>query len=473
MWYNFKENFLWGAACSGPQSEGSKGKQAQSIWEYDSVKSPEKFFNQVNNLIASNFYENYKECIALMKQVGLNSYRTSIQWTRLINDRNGSVNQEGIQFYHDMIDELIRNDIEPMMCLFHFDMPMYWMEKGGFENRDTLDAFADFAELCFREYGDKINYWSTFNEPVIIPELGYLYKAHYPEVQDMKRAIQVGYHVQLASCKAIERFRQVGSKGEIGVILNLTPSYAPENATAEDIAACKVSDLLFNRSYLDPAVKGAYPSELIEFLKKENLMPVVEAGDADLIKENTIDYLGVNYYAPRRIKAKTSAVGSVQMPEDYFDYYTFEGQKMNHYRGWEIYEPALYDIAVNIRDNYNNIKWYVAENGMGVEGEERFRNEQGIVQDDYRIDFIKDHLSYLHKGITEGSNCFGYHLWCPFDSWSWRNAYKNRYGFIGVDLDNHCALHIKKSGRWHKTLSTQNGFERSNDDDKDANKKRI
>jgi len=466
MQYNFDEKFLWGAACSGPQSEGNEGKQADSIWEYDSVKYPDKYYNQINNLTASDFYKNYKTYIKLMKEIGMNSYRTSIQWSRLINDREGTINKAGIQFYHDVIDELIKNDIEPMICLFHFDMPMYWMEEGGFENRDVLDAFADYAELCFNEYGNKVHYWSTFNEPVVIPEQGYLYVAHYPEVQDMKRAVQVAYNIQVASCKAIERFRKTNASGEIGIILNLTPSYAPENPTDKDLAACNLADLLFNRSYLDPAIKGEYPLELIEFLTSEDLLPTVCDNDADLLKNNTVDYLGVNYYTPRRVKARTTTDdSSIKMPESFFESYTFEGQKMNPYRGWEIYEPALYDIAINIRDNYNNIKWYVAENGMGVEDEGRFRDEQGIIQDDYRIEFIQDHLAYLHQGIAAGSNCFGYHLWCPFDSWSWRNAYKNRYGLIGVDIYNDCALHIKKSGRWYKTLSTQHGFERRNEDD--------
>lgn len=451
---------MWGAAGSGPQTEGSTGKNAESIWEYESVRSPEKYFDGVGNQKASGFYENYKECIPLMKKAGVHSYRTSIQWSRVMKDCDGTPDPEGIAFYHNVIDEMIKNQVEPMICLYHFDMPMYWMEKGGFENKDTTDAFAEFAKLCFREYGEKVNYWTTFNEPVVIPEQGYLYLAHYPEVRDMKRAVQVSYYIQLASSKAVKAYRDSGCKGKIGIIINLTPSYPPEHATEKDREACQLSDLLFNRSFLDPSVNGNYPKELLEFLKKQDLMPSYLPEDLQIISENTVDYLGVNYYCPRRIKERvTPYEEEVLLPEKFFETYQFEGQVMNPYRGWEIYEKALYDIAVNIRDNYHNILWYVSENGMGVQEEERFMDETGVVADDYRIAFIKEHLKYLHKGIQEGSNCFGYHLWAPYDNWSWRNAYKNRYGLIRVDIKNGCKLTMKKSGAWYAELTARHGFE--------------
>lgn len=459
MKYKFQDDFLWGGACSGPQTEGNDGKAEDSIWEYDFGRQPEKYFNGVGNLTASNFYHDYKQYIRNMKQAGIKSYRTSIQWSRIMKPSSGERNEEGILFYHNVIDELVKNDIEPMMCLFHFDMPMYYMNKGGFENRETVDAFVEFAKVCFEEYGDKVHYWTTFNEPIVIAEQGYLYQVHYPEIVDMKRAAQVAFNIQLTSSKTIQVFKAMKMKGEIGIILNLTPSYPPANATGEDLKACEIADLIFNRSFLDPSVKGEYPEALIKLAQKDGYMPVYECEDIKVIKENTVDYLGVNYYTPRRVKARTTQYDkNYLMPEKYYETYTFEGQKMNPYRGWEIYEKALYDIAMNVKNNYGNIKWYVSENGMGVENEERFMGEDGQIKDDYRIEFIKEHLKYLHKGIQEGSNCFGYHLWAPFDNWSWRNAYKNRYGLIRVDIYDGCKQSIKKSGEWFKKLSENNGF---------------
>lgn len=460
MQYYFKEDFMWGAACSGPQTEGNADKKNDSIWEYDCTHQPEKYFEEVGNIVASNFYRDYEIYIQNMQKAGVRSYRTSIQWSRVINDCDGSVNQDGINFYHKVINCLLAHDIEPMMCLFHFDTPMYWMEQGGFENRKIIEAFANYAEVCFREFGDKVHYWSTFNEPIVVVEQGYLYKVHYPEISNMKRAAQVAFHIQMASAKAIKRFKDMKVAGEIGIILNLTPSYAPAEATEDDVRAGEIADLLFNRSFLDPSVKGYYPEELVKLAQKDGFLPEYEDGDLEFIRNYTADYLGVNYYAPRRVKRRsTPFMADRLMPEKYFETYTFDGMKMNPYRGWEIYEEALYDIALNIRDNYGNIKWYVSENGMGVEDEERFRNINGQIQDDYRIAFIKDHLRCLHRGIQEGSNCFGYHLWAAFDNWSWRNAYKNRYGLISVDLDHDCAQSIKKSGEWYLKLSTKNGFE--------------
>lgn len=460
MQYFFKENFMWGAACSGPQTEGSEGKTADSIWEYDCTGQVEKYFDRVGNQTASSFYRDYETYIENMEKVGIKSYRTSIQWSRVICDCDGTVNREGVEFYHRVMDCLLAHGIEPMICLFHFDTPMFWMEKGGFENRDITDAFADYAQLCFEEYGSKVPYWSTFNEPVVVAEQGYLYQTHYPEVSDMKRAAQVAFHIQLASAKVIKRFRDMKMQGEIGIILNLTPSYMPEHAGEEDQKASERADLLFNRSFLDPSVKGSYPKELIKLAEEDGFLPIYEEQDLELLKGYTVDYLGVNYYSPRRVKGRSTPYRKEKlMPEKYFETYTFEGMKMNSYRGWEIYEKGLYDIAINIRDNYGNIKWFVSENGMGVEQEERFKDDNGQIQDDYRIEFIKDHLRWLHKGVEEGSSCFGYHLWAAFDNWSWRNAYKNRYGLISVDLGQDCAQRIKKSGEWFLKLSERNGFE--------------
>lgn len=460
MDYQFPKGFLWGGASSGPQSEGGsrEGGRVPSEWDYWFEREPERFFDGVGPAVTSDFYHKYKEYIAKMKDVGLNSYRTSIQWTRIIKDCDGTVNEEGIAFYNDVINTLIDHGIEPMMCLHHFDLPVYWVEKGGFENRDTAEAFAKFAAVCFERFGDRVKYWITFNEPVIIPETGYLYQRHYPAVCDAKKAAQVGYHVQLASSMAVEAFRKSKCKGKIGIVINLTPTYCENPKDPEDVKAAERLDLIFNRSFLDPSIKGTYPEELKALLREEGIMPVTEERDLEVIRRNKVDYLGVNYYHPRRAKKRAVPYEGPLMPEKYYEPYTFEGQKFNTSRGWEIYEKAIYDIAVNIKENYGNIPWYISENGMGIQGEEAFMDANGTVIDDYRIDFIKGHLRYLHKAIQEGCSCFGYHLWAPFDCWSWINAYKNRYGLLRVDIYDACKITVKKSGAWFRQLAEQNGF---------------
>lgn len=461
--YQFPKGFWWGSAASGPQTEGrlvNDGK-GDSIWDHWFKEEPERFFNQVGPEKTSQFLTKYKEDIQLMKATGHTSFRTSIQWSRLIPEGTGAVNAKAVAFYNAVIDELLANDIEPFINLFHFDMPMKLQEKGGWLNRETVEAYVVFAETCFRLFGDRVKKWFTHNEPIVPVEGGYLYDFHYPNHINMKEAVQVGYHENLASAMAIKAYHAMALDGEIGIILNLTPSYPRDAANEADLKAANFADLFFNRSFLDPAIKGEFPSELVEVIKELAILPEVKDGDLALIKENTIDLLGINYYQPRRIKAKESAMdhSNGPMPDDYFDNYEMPGRKMNPYRGWEIYEKGIYDILTNVRENYGNIRCYISENGMGVEGEEQYIDEHGAIQDDYRIDFVKEHLKYVHQAIQEGSNVQGYHMWTCMDNWSWMNAYKNRYGFIAVDLDQDGKRTIKKSGYWFKTVSDLNGFD--------------
>jgi 6-phospho-beta-glucosidase len=392
-----------------------------------------------------------------MKDIGHNSFRTSIAWSRLIPDGTGEVNQEAVEFYNQVIDELVAQQIEPFICLFHFDMPLAMQEMGGFENRDVLDAYQRYAEICFKLFGDRVKHWFTFNEPIVPVEGGYLYDFHYPNVVDFKRAATVAYHTILAHAKAVKAYRAMGQDGQIGIILNLTPSY-PRSQNPADLKAAEICDLLFNRSFLDPAVKGEYPPALVELLENHEQLPCFEEDDCALIAQGKVDLLGVNYYMPRRVKARDTAIhpDAPFMPEWFFEYYEMPGRKMNPHRGWEIYEQGIYDILTNLRENYGNLPCYISENGMGVEGEEKFLVD-GQIQDDYRIDFIRGHLTWLHKGISEGANCIGYHLWTFIDNWSWSNAYKNRYGFYQLDLKTQ-QRSVKKSGEWYAQVSRDNGF---------------
>ena len=462
--YIFPEGFWWGSATSGPQSEGNFNKRNKNLFDYWYEIEPEAFFDRVGPDVTSNFYNSYKEDIAMIKEIGLNSLRTSIQWTRLIkNFETGEVDEDGVKFYNNVIDEIIKNGMIPVMNLHHFDLPIELYEKyGGWESKHVVDLFVKFAKVAFDLFADRVKYWTTFNEPIVIVEGEYLYKFHYPKLVDGKKAMQVLYNLNLASAKVIKEYKDGGygkDGGQIGIVLNLTPAYPRDAKNEKDLEASKIADNFFNNSFLNPAVKGEFPKDLVKLLKDENVLWKYTNEELDIIKNYTVDFLGVNYYQPRRVKAKDSYFDNSNgwMPDKYFDNYEMPGRRMNIYRGWEIYPEAIYDIAINIRDNYNNIPWYISENGMGVEGEDKFINSEGYIEDDYRIDFLKEHLSYLHKAIEEGSNCFGYHSWTPIDCWSWTNAYKNRYGYIAVDLNTQKKT-IKKSGKWIKEVSKNNGF---------------
>lgn len=459
----FPKDFWWGAATSGPQSEGRFQKKHANMFDHWYDIEPEVFYDRVGPDMASNFYNSYREDIALMKQTGLNSLRTSIQWTRLIKDlETNEVDPVGVAFYNNVIDEFLSQNIRPIFNLHHFDLPVEFYHKyGGWESKKVVDLFVGFAEQCFALFGDRVKDWVTHNEPMVVVDGEYLFQFHYPKLVDGKKAVQVAYNLNLASAKVMAKFREMGQPqagGRIGTVLNLTPTYAASDAEADQEAA-RIAELWNNKMFLDPAIKGEFPVELLELLTKDGVLWQSTADELALIKENTVDFIGVNFYHPNRVKTPDIAPNSVGawMPDRYYDAYQMPGRRMNIDKGWEIYPKAVYDIAINIRDNYGNLPWFVSENGMGVSREERFMDEKGQILDDYRIEFIKEHLQWLHKGIEEGSNCFGYHLWTPIDCWSWSNAYRNRYGLIANDIHTQIKT-IKKSGEWFKTLAENNGF---------------
>lgn len=458
---HFPKNFWWGAATSGPQSEGTFEKANENVMDYWFRTKPEDFFNGVGPTVASDFYHHYKEDLGLLKQIGFNSFRTSIQWSRLIKDlETGEPDTQGITFYKNVIAEAKKLGIELVMNLHHFDIPVHLLQKyGGWESKHVVDLFVKFARVAFEEFGQDIKYWTTFNEPMVIPEAGYLYGFHYPKyIGKGKEAVQVMYNINLASAKTIALYKSMNLPGQIGIILNLTPAY-PRSDSEEDLNASHFADDFFNRSFLDPAVKGKFPETLVKVLEKDNVLWDSTEEEMEIIYHNTVDFLGVNYYHPKRVKAQEHPEKYINPwnPDKYFEEYEWPEARMNPYRGWEIYPRALYDIAKNIQDNYGNIPWFISENGMGVEGEEKYKDTNGNIQDDYRIEFYKEHLAWLAKAIEEGSSCFGYHTWTALDCWSWNNAYKNRYGFISIDLETQ-KRNIKKSGYWYKKVSENNGF---------------
>ena len=455
----FPENFFWGAAASAPQTEGAAlehGKSA-TTWDYWFETEPERFHNNVGPKHTSNVYNQYKEDAQLMQDMSMNSYRTSISWARLLPDGK-TVNEEAVAYYRDYFQTLKDKGVEPIMNLFHFDMPMWLMEKGGWEARESVDAFAFYADTAFTLFGDIIKKWATFNEPMVHIECGYLGDAHYPAVRDYKRAIQVGFHTVMAHAKAVEAYRKnKNNDGEISCILNLSPVYAKSD-DEKDQHARHMADLLLIRSLLDPIVLGKFPEELIELYRKHDLLPVIEDGDLETLEANKVDFLGVNYYQPLRVQHRENPNMDVITPGSFFMGYDWPEKRINPHRGWEIYPEGIYDISMRIKNDYGNLPWLISENGMGVEGEEKFQDENGIIQDDYRIEFINDHLEFLHKSIEEGSNCFGYHLWTFVDCWSWLNSYKNRYGFYRVDIDDNFKRYPKKSSFWMKEVIEQNAI---------------
>ncbi|MGY3725479.1 6-phospho-beta-glucosidase [Granulicatella balaenopterae] len=457
--YTFPQGFLWGSSTSAPQSEGTIPGDGKGLnnWDYWYSIDPDKFHNHIGPEKAAEFYQNYQEDIKFLKQTGHTVFRTSIQWARLLPQGTGEVNQKAVEFYRDMFRRINAEGVKLMINLYHFDIPFALEEQGGWENKATVKAYEEYAKICFKEFGDLVDTWITFNEPIVPVECGYLYQYHYPCKVDPKAAVQVAYNTQLASALAVKACHEANPDHKISIVLNLTPAY-PRSSHPADQKAARIAELFQAKSFLDPSVLGEYPKELVELVKKHDLTPDTTPEELAIMKENTVDFLGVNYYQPLRVAAPQYLANpeSPFFPTVYYDHYQMPGRKMNPHRGWEIYERGIYDIAMNLKENYDNIEWILTENGMGVEGEEKFKVD-GMIHDDYRIDFIKGHLKELHRAIADGANCQGYLLWTFIDCWSWLNAFKNRYGLVELDLKT-AEKTIKKSGHWFKELSDNNGF---------------
>lgn len=459
----FPCNFLWGGATAPEQFEGHghTGK-SRTVWDkyYESFSN--HFHNQVGPEVTSDLINQWKTDIQLFKKMKINSIRIGISWARFMPDGK-NISQKGLEFYEKIIAELNNAKIRIVLNLFHFDMPLWAQELGGWENYDVINHYVKYAENVFKVFGNKVDFISTMNEPNVPIMGGYLMKFHWPLLVNNKKAFQVGFGTILAHAKAVNLFNKLfkkNVKAKIGTIINLNPAIAKDNInfSKNDLKAKKAYNILHNWSMIYPMVTGKFHHEVVNFAKAWNLMPNYTSEDLQEIKKVKLDYLGINYYSPTRVQAPQSK-NPVNIFDKTLSYFHWNKARYNIWRGWEIRPETIYEIAMYIKKEFDNIPFFIAENGMGVENESRFRNSAtGVIEDDYRIAFLQEHLLFLNKAIKEGANCFGYHMWAMMDNWSWRNAYKNRYGFIEVNLKNQ-TRQFKKSAWWFKTLAQTNQFD--------------
>ncbi|MCH3967941.1 MAG: glycoside hydrolase family 1 protein [Atopobiaceae bacterium] len=459
------EGFFLGAAMSAAQVEGARsvGGKLPSTWDLWSDLALEDFHNHVGSDLGNDFYHRYESDLDLLKGLGLTSFRTSISWSRLL-DQDGNINPEGAAFYHRLFAYAARIGLEVFVTLYHFDLPAYLFRRGGWESRDTVEAFSSYASRVFAEFGQEVRYWFTFNEPIVEPENRYLYGGWYPFVHDFGRCRRAQYHISLAHSLGVYQFRRAQEAGVvrddamIGLVSSFAPAYTRDDPSDADLEALRMSDGLANRWWLDLVCKGTLPSDVIDPIEASGVDLDRRPGDDAVLALGTVDWLGCNYYQPNRVQAPARTKGDDGQPI-FADPYIWPDRVMNESRGWEVYPKGLYDFGLKIRDEYPGLAWYVSENGMGIEGESAHRDEAGTIQDGYRIDFTAGHLAWLVKAIEEGSDCRGYHSWGVIDNWSWDHAYKNRYGFIEVDLDHDLERRPKASAAWLKEVCRTRGFE--------------
>lgn len=461
----FPDDFLWGAATSAYQVEGAHNIDGKgvSVWDVFSHQQG-KTYQGTHGDVAVDHYHRVGEDIALMKELGMTSYRFSIAWTRIMPNGSGEINEKGIKHYSDMIDALIENGIEPMITLFHWDTPYALFEKGSFESEQVIDAFVEYSVACYQAFGDRVKLWTTFNEPIIYTLRCYLDARHPPEVCDPKRAIQVSHNLNVAHARSAQQFRRLVPDGKIGVVQVLQPHY-PASDSEEDKVAADYAMQIHNEWFFSPSILGEYPQQLLELSQKQLGVPVIKPGEMDLIKEMKADFVGINYYRREFCAENNSHTDFDRRYKDVkgqTDNFGIKGlfQYVRNPSGvytdwhWEIAPQGLTDGLLWVKKRYGDIPLYITENGMGAIDKVE---ENGQIEDDERIDFLSRHVAATADAIEQGVNVKGYYPWSFIDLLSWLNGYEKQYGLVYVDRDNGYVRSKKKSFYWYQNVIKTNG----------------
>ena len=447
---NFPEGFIWGAATASYQIEGAWNEdgKGENIWDIAS-HTPGKIKNGDTGDVACDHYHRFKEDVQLMKKLGLNAYRFSISWSRIFPSGIGKINGEGLLFYDKLINELLANGIEPVVTLFHWDLPSPLQKVGGWESPDVVEAYVNYATLMFNHFGDRVKKWITFNEPMVFT-LGFYTEGFFGE-RNVEGGIIAARNVNLAHAKAVRAYRRSEySDGKIGITLDLSSIY-PKTESSLDKMATSIVDGVFNRLFLDPVLKGSYPKDIIRIFKDVFNIPPIPKEDLNLLQLNPIDFLGINNYSCQRVHA--------EKPEDLIDIEgllkvdKIEGRTYSE-MGWEIYPKGLYDLLMRVDKDYNHPTIYITENGMACK-DDIITN--GIVQDDDRLNFLRDYFEAAHQAILDGVTLKGYFVWSLMDNFEWLEGYSKRFGLIRVDYNTQERI-WKKSAHWYQNVIAENGF---------------
>ena len=443
---NFPKNFLWGAATASYQIEGAvkaDGK-GESIWDRF-THTPGKIKNNENGDIAVDHYNRYKEDIKLMADIKMSGYRFSLAWTRILPEGKGQINNKGLDFYSKLIDELLKNNIKPLMTLYHWDLPQKIQDIGGWSNRDTATIFADYAGIISKKLGDKVNFISTFNEPAVFTIHGLVDGYMAPGIADMEHFNSAVHHVNLAHGKAIQNMRSINNSLELGCVLNLSPCI-PCSDKKEDIEGTKIYDMYWNRIFLDPMYKGNYPENFSKNIEKYN-----KEGDIKVINQKN-DYIGLNHYQHTRVKSDPNYLLSARGAFGNEKPFNLEDVELT-FMNWEIVPEAYYNQIMEVKNNYNDPVIYLTENGCAYPD----IIENGKINDFKRVEFYKKYLSAVKKSIDHGANVRGYMTWTLMDNFEWALGFEKRFGLIHVDFES-LKRTPKESYYFYQNLIMNNGF---------------
>ncbi|MEU6534748.1 GH1 family beta-glucosidase [Streptomyces sp. NPDC047000] len=424
-------DFLWGTATSAYQIEGAVAEDGRSpsIWDTFS-HTPGKIDGDDNGDIACDHYHRWREDIGLMGQLGLNAYRLSVAWPRVLPGGDGTPNPKGLAFYDELIDALLAAGITPSVTLYHWDLPQILQDRGGWPERDTAEHFAAYAALVAARLGDRVTHWTTLNEPLCSAWIGHLEGKMAPGLTDLTAAVRTSYHLLLGHGLATQAIRAAVPHAEIGIVNNLSTVYAATESPA-DQAAARRHDGHVNRWWLDPVHGRGFPADMREVYGVE--LPE-KPGDLETIAA-PLDWLGLNYYMPATVADDprgpapyTREVRRLGVPRTHMD--------------WEIDSGAIETLLLRLTDEYGARRLYVTENGSAYPDVVR---PDGTVDDPERQAYLVSHLAACASAARKGAPLAGYFAWSLLDNFEWAYGYDKRFGLVHVDYRTQ-TRRIKGSG---------------------------
>ncbi len=461
---SIKGNFLWGSATAAYQCEGGWDEDGKGLNEWD-VFNHESSLN-INNEdgdVASDFYHRYKEDIDLMSEGNQNTYRFSISWARIIPRGVGEVNPKGIEYYNNVINYCLEKRITPNVTLFHYDLPNEMAKIGGWENRKVVDAFDQYAKVCFENFGDRVKVWSTINEPRYYAYCSYVVGNYPPNYKaDFGRFWNVLYNLMLGSAKAIQSYKKLGMKGIIGVVHDNGNVELNPDTKEKELVKLR-ADIFYNRMVLDTAVLGKIPAELNKVLEDNKVdASFIYEEDIPDFEKGKIDYIGLNLYNRQYVtdysegeteifhnnKGKGSKSKEGIRIKDLFET-SFDPDVRRNLWGREVYPKCMYNALKEIKAKYGDILVYITENGCG---QYETPDDNGYVKDTERIEICSEFIDYMLQAREEGVNVQGYYIWSSMDLYSWINGYEKRYGIVRVVFENNNRRIPKESYYWYKAL---------------------
>lgn len=418
----FPEGFLWGVATASYQIEGADFEDGKgpSIWT-DFSHRLGKVNSGDNGDIACDHYHRFSEDIELMKQLGVNSYRFSISWSRVLPEGRGKINRKGSDFYNKLIDRLLEVGIQPMVTLYHWDLPLELHRKiDGWESRDMRHYFGDYSSLVFSEFGDRVKHWITLNEPYCSSHVSYLWGEHAPGKRDLKTSLTVAHNLLLSHGEAVRRFREVVKDGTIG-LANVSTFVEPATDSKEDRWAARIRDQFINGWFFETPITGEYPSELFKRFNDAGVQPLIEDGDMDLIS-TPFDFWGVNYYTRNVVRKEESSILGSEV---------IQGELAKTEMGWEVYPEGLEAFLYKTFKEYGKKPIYITENGMACKD----KLTDGFVEDFERVDYMKRHFSSALSALKAGVDLRGFYVWSLLDNFEWSYGYSKRFGLVYVDYE--------------------------------------